>query len=220
MSVFENVEVAFVEVGYDVLLVVDDGGVQDDLFNLLLKNEDARIAGIGILFAARRRWLIGRIGRGAGWRLLCVRLRLAGGCPLRWCRSLRIRTARLLGRGCWRRRISLVWGLGWRWGLSRSLRLRLSPKLSLSLSLARGRRRGGCSSGSLRVGENSYQEKDQQSKAIPSEHSNPSSHRPVAAAIPLADSALLLSYAICRRGPGSLDGIRGHIGCVAQYQFL
>ena len=41
MSVFEDVEVAFVEVGYDVLLVVDDGGVQDDLFHLLLKYQDA-----------------------------------------------------------------------------------------------------------------------------------------------------------------------------------
>jgi hypothetical protein len=219
MSVFEDVEVAFVEVGYDVLLVVDDGGVQDDLFNLLFEYEDAGIAGIGILFAARRRWLIGRIRRSAGRWLLRVGLRLAGGRRLRWCGRLRIRTARLLGRGCWRRRISLVWGLGWRWGLGWSLRWRLSPRLSLRLSLAE-RRRGRCSSGSLRVGENSYQEKDQQSKAIPSEHSNPSSHRPVAAAIPLADSALLLSYAICRRGPGSLDGIRGHIGCVAQYQFL
>ena len=41
MSVFEDVEVAFVEVGYDVLLVVDDGGVQDYLFNLLFEYEDA-----------------------------------------------------------------------------------------------------------------------------------------------------------------------------------
>ena len=41
MSVFKDIEVAFVEVGYDVLLVVDDGGVQDYLFDLLFEYEDA-----------------------------------------------------------------------------------------------------------------------------------------------------------------------------------
>lgn len=65
MSVFKDVEVALVEIGDNVLLVVDYRGVKYHLFNLFLEDEDPGIARIGILLATG--WLTGRT---RGWRIL------------------------------------------------------------------------------------------------------------------------------------------------------
>ena len=46
MPILIDVEVAFVEAGDDVLLVVDDGGMQHDFFDLLVEHEDAVVGGI------------------------------------------------------------------------------------------------------------------------------------------------------------------------------
>ena len=48
MSILVDVEVALVEVGDDALLVVDDGGVQHDFFDLLAEDKDATVGGIRI----------------------------------------------------------------------------------------------------------------------------------------------------------------------------
>src|SRR5208282_758300 len=63
MPIFINVEIALVEGGDDALLVVDHGGMQHHLFDLLAKNEDAALGGIRILSGTRRgRW-------GGRWRI-------------------------------------------------------------------------------------------------------------------------------------------------------
>src|SRR2546426_6417296 len=100
----------------------------------------------------------------------------------------------------------------------------------LSLRLGRGRRcwRGISWSSILRAGslrptsqvKEKYGNYNKQEPIIAKVHSNPFLHTREVAANPLAQSASLLSYAIFRHAPGSLDGSRVHIGCVAQSQFL
>ena len=63
VSVFVNGESGAVEIGDDVLAVVNDGGVKDDFFDLLAEDKDPTVAGIGSLRIARSLLRTGR------WRL-------------------------------------------------------------------------------------------------------------------------------------------------------
>src|SRR5271157_696579 len=74
MSVLEHVEIAFIEGGDDVLLVVDDRGMQHHFLDLLAENEDAVVGGIRILSR------VGRWRLGWGWG---IRRRLVPGSTLR-----------------------------------------------------------------------------------------------------------------------------------------
>src|SRR5208337_3738330 len=58
MPIAINVEIALVERGNDVLLVVDDRGMQYHFFDLLAENENAAVGGIRILRGAGR-WRLG-----------------------------------------------------------------------------------------------------------------------------------------------------------------
>src|SRR5882724_5140912 len=195
LAVLQNCVGALVEVRDNVLLVINHGGVEHDLLRARVKDEATALR-------------TGFLARGGWWSLR--RLSRA------WLRRSRLsrtglRLRRRLGR-CWLRRAGLHWG-------------RL-----LSLRLGRGRRcwRGISWSSILRAGslrptsqvKEKYGNYNKQEPIIAKVHSNPFLHRREVAANPLAQSASLLSYAIFRHAPGSLDGSRVHIGCVAQSQFL
>ncbi len=64
VPVFENGEATFIEIGDDVLLVVDDGGVQDDFIHLLAEYKHAAIGGIRVLGGACGRRAGGYMGVG------------------------------------------------------------------------------------------------------------------------------------------------------------
>ena len=49
LAILVNRKCIPLEIGYEVLLIIEDGGVQDDLFDLLLENESPTVASIGSL---------------------------------------------------------------------------------------------------------------------------------------------------------------------------
>jgi hypothetical protein len=71
MSTFVNGEVALIEVSDDVLLVVNNGGVQNNLFYLFLENKNTIITSVWIL---GRVWGSSLVGRWRSPALLCARI--------------------------------------------------------------------------------------------------------------------------------------------------
>jgi len=63
MSILVNAEIAFVQAGHDALLIVDDGGMEQNFLDLLTENENSTIVGIPRLPAFGIRAFV----RG-GWR--------------------------------------------------------------------------------------------------------------------------------------------------------
>jgi hypothetical protein len=56
LTVFEDRKGSLVQIGDDVLFVVDDGGVEENLVDIFAEDEDAVIVGIFLLVFFRRVW--------------------------------------------------------------------------------------------------------------------------------------------------------------------
>ena len=67
LTVLIDRECSLVEVGHEVLLIVEDGGMEDDFFNLFLEDESPAVAGFGSLPRSLIYGLPSTLRRRLGW---------------------------------------------------------------------------------------------------------------------------------------------------------
>ena len=90
LTVLIDRERSLIEIGYEVLLIVEDRGVEDDLFNLFLEDESPTVARFGSLSGALIYGLPSTLRRRLGWlgSLRCglrsLRLWISGSWFARW----------------------------------------------------------------------------------------------------------------------------------------
>ena len=67
LTVLIDCERSLIEIGYEVLLIVEDRGVEDDLFNLFLEDESPAVARFGSLPRSLIYGLPSTLRRRLGW---------------------------------------------------------------------------------------------------------------------------------------------------------